>query len=127
MFLLRQLLLDDYNGNCFCRPTHNQETPTRKTGLLSFGLGWRDRNKVKHLHFACFKCWYFIFLSFSLQWNNGDWNIVARYTPKQSSINHKTVQKAIFFVIQFQESVFSFLFLTICALSRLRKVKFYGP
>ncbi|KAG2690381.1 hypothetical protein I3760_09G183700 [Carya illinoinensis] len=25
----------------------NQDTPTRKVGLLSFGLGWRDRNKGK--------------------------------------------------------------------------------
>ncbi|XP_023893316.2 uncharacterized protein LOC112005306 isoform X2 [Quercus suber] len=29
------------------RSTRNQDTPTRKTGLLSFGLGWRDRNKGK--------------------------------------------------------------------------------
>uniref|UniRef100_A0A2N9IL30 Rab-GAP TBC domain-containing protein n=1 Tax=Fagus sylvatica TaxID=28930 RepID=A0A2N9IL30_FAGSY len=29
------------------RSTRNQDNPTRKIGLLSFGLGWRDRNKGK--------------------------------------------------------------------------------
>lgn len=28
------------------QPDSPQDIPVRKTGLLSFGLGWRDKNKV---------------------------------------------------------------------------------
>lgn len=32
------------------RPESPREVPARKIGLLSFGLGWRDRNKVTSLY-----------------------------------------------------------------------------
>ncbi|KAL6987487.1 hypothetical protein U1Q18_013235 [Sarracenia purpurea var. burkii] len=31
------------------RPDSPREVPAKKTGLLSFGLGWRDRNKVRFI------------------------------------------------------------------------------
>jgi len=40
-----------YDITYFCRTGRVQsprfENPTRKVSLLSFGLGWRDKNKVK--------------------------------------------------------------------------------
>jgi len=45
------ILFAQFHWSYFCRTGRVQsprfENPSRKIGLLSFGLGWRDRNKVK--------------------------------------------------------------------------------
>jgi len=47
-----QILFAQLRWSYFCRAGRGQsprsENPSRKIGLLSFGLGWRDRNKVKY-------------------------------------------------------------------------------